>query len=136
MNNYNEFHDGFFEGFWIDGTIAHVFLSTFEKVRFTAVTEGVIALDANGFRAGNIIFNAVVRDHKEIVLRDIAQLYDLREGLAGESQGIKLLEKTREEKLTLLEIGSSYGGACMVLAHSVDLLERSAWLARYLTSAK
>jgi hypothetical protein len=136
MKKYNEFHDGSFEGFWIDNTIVHVFLSTFEKVRFTAIAEGVVALGANGFRAGNIIFDVAVRDHEEIALPDIAQLYDLREGSAGEDQGVRLLEKVRQEGLNLLEIGSSYGGTCMVLAHSVGLMERSEWLARYLISAK
>jgi hypothetical protein len=85
MRKYGQFHDGFFEGFWINGTTVHVFLSTLEKERFTAIAEGVVALDANGFRAGNIIFDAIVRDHEEIVFRDITQLYDLREGPAGES---------------------------------------------------
>ena len=98
------------------------------------MAEGVVALDANGFRAGNVVFDAIVRDHEEIVFRDITQLYDLREGPAGESQGMRLLDRARQEGLTLLEVSPSYGGTCMVLAHSVDLLERTQWLARYLTS--
>jgi hypothetical protein len=72
MRKYAQFHDGFLEGFWIDGTTVHVYLNTLEKERFTAV--GVAAMDANGFRAGNVIFDVVVRDRDEIVLGDIAQL--------------------------------------------------------------
>lgn len=135
MKNYSQFHDGYLEGVWIDGTTVHVHLSTLEKERFTAVAEGVTALAANGFRAGNLIFEVVTRDHEEIVFRDIAEVYYLREGPEGESQGARLLDKARQEGLTLLEINPSYGATCLVLAHSVDLLERNEWLARYLMGA-
>ena len=131
MRKYAQFHDGFLEGFWIDGTTVHVYLNTLEKERFTAVAEGVAAMDSNGFRAGNVIFDVVVRDRDEIVLGDIAQLYDLREGPEGESQGMRLLDKARQERLTLLDIGSTYGGTFMVLAHSANLFQRSEWLRRY-----
>jgi hypothetical protein len=47
---------------------------------------------------------------------------------------MRLLDRARQEGLTLLEVSPSYAGTCMVLAHSVDLLERTQWLARYLTS--
>jgi hypothetical protein len=69
MKKYGRFHDGFFEGFWIDGTTVQVHLSTLEKERFTAVAEGVVALAANGFRAGNIVFDVVARGHEEIAMR-------------------------------------------------------------------
>jgi hypothetical protein len=136
MRKYGQFHDGFFEGFWIDNTTVHVFLSTLEKEQFTAVAEGVVALDASGFRAGNIIFDVGVRDHEDIVFRDIAQLYDLREDPEGESQGMRLLDKARHEGMNLLEVCPTYGGACMVLAHSINLLKRSECLAGFLVSAK
>ncbi|HWZ43513.1 MAG TPA: hypothetical protein VNW97_08540 [Candidatus Saccharimonadales bacterium] len=120
MKNHDQFHDGVLEGLWIDGTIVHVFLSTLKKERFTAVAEGVVALAANGFRAGNIIFEVLTRGHEEIVSSDIAELYDLQDGPQGENQGMKLLEKAQHEGLTLLEINPSYGGTCLVLAHSIN----------------
>jgi hypothetical protein len=131
MKNHDQFHDGVLEGLWIDGAIVHVFLSTLKKERFTAVAEGVVALAANGFRAGNIIFEVLTRGHEEIVIRDIAELYDLQDGPLGEGQGIQLLGKAQREGLTLLEINPSYGGTCLVLAHSIYLLERNEWLVRY-----
>ena len=136
MKKYGQFHDGFFEGFWIDGTTVHVYLSTLEKERFTVVTEGVVAVAANGFRAGNIVFDVVSRDHEEITVRDIEELYDLREGPAGDSQGMRQLGKAKQERLTLLEITPSYGGSCMILAHSVDVFQRSEWLAIHPMGAK
>lgn len=48
---------------------------------------------------------------------------------------MQLLAKAQQEGLTLLQINPSYGGTCLVLARSVDLLERNEWLARYLVSA-
>jgi hypothetical protein len=136
MKKYAQFHDGFFEGFWIDGTTVHVYLSTLEKERFTAVADGVVALDANGFRAGNIIFDVVVRDYEEVTSRDIEALFDLGEGPAGEDQRMRQLDNAKREKLSLLEIGPSYGGAFMVLAQSVNLLERTEWPSRYVMSLK
>jgi len=136
MKKYAQFHDGFFEGFRIDGTTVHVYLSTLEKERFTAVADGVVALDANGFRAGNIIFDVVVRDYEEVTSRDIEALFDLGEGPAGEDQRMRQLDNAKREKLSLLEIGPSYGGAFMVLAQSVNLLERTEWPSRYVMSLK
>jgi len=131
MKDYSQFHDGYLEGLWIDGTTVHVYLSTSEKERFTAVAEGVVALAASGFRAGNLIFEVVTRHNEEIALPDIAEVYYLREDPAGEREGTRLLGEARQEGLTLLEINPSYGATCMVLARSVDLLERNEWLARY-----
>jgi hypothetical protein len=128
MKNYSQFHDGNLEGLWIDDTVVHVYLRTLEKERFVAVAEGVVALAASGFRAGNLIFEVVTRDHEEIASSDIAELYDLQEGSAGETQGAQLLEKARHEGLILLEINPSYGATCIVMAHSVDLIARNDWL--------
>jgi hypothetical protein len=132
MKRYSQFHDGYLEGLWIDGTTVHVYLSTLEKERFTAVAEGTVALAAGGFRLGNLVFDVITRDHDEIVFRDIEELYSLQDGPAGKAQGERLLGKARQEGLTLLETTSSYGATCMVLANSVGLLERNEWLARYL----
>jgi hypothetical protein len=125
MTTHGQFHDGYLEGLWIDGTTVHVYLCTLEKERFTAVADGVVALGATGFRAGNIILDVATRDREEIVFRDIAELYDLQDGPAGERQGMKLLGKAQQDGLTLLAINPSYGATCLVLAHSVDLLERN-----------
>jgi hypothetical protein len=98
-----------------------VFLSTLEKERFTAVAEGVVAISAEGFRVGNIIFDVIARNRDEIVSRDVAELYDLQEGLAGESQSAQLLGEARQDGLILLAITPSYGASGLILAKSIDL---------------
>jgi hypothetical protein len=74
MNSYHQFHDGSLEGLWIDDSTVHVYLRTTEKERFMAVAKGVMALTAGGFKAGNIIFEVLIRDHGEITLQDISQV--------------------------------------------------------------
>ncbi len=125
MRGYEQFHDGYFEGLRIEDQTVHVYLRTMEKERFAAVANGVVALDANGFRAGNIVLSVSIRNNEEIVLADIQELYDLRDGPAGDDQGKNLLAKARQEKLTLLEVVPSYGASCLVLAKSVDFVTES-----------
>jgi hypothetical protein len=135
MKDYNQFHDGYLEGLWIDGTTVHVYLCTLEKQGFTAVAQGVVALAATGFRAGNLIFEVLLHSPEEVALCDIAEVYNLPNGSAGELQTKRELEKARQEGLTLLEINPSYGASCLILAHSVELLGRNEWLSRYLMRA-
>jgi len=52
MKDYGEFHDGGFEGLWVDNETAHVFLTTFDDRRFVAVCTRVAALSATEFRQG------------------------------------------------------------------------------------
>ena len=122
MKEYGEFHDGLFEGLRIDGETVHVYLKTLENDRIAAVANGVVALDASGFKTGNIVLSVSTRDHDEITLADIQDLYDLRKADAGEEQGTNLLAKARRERLTLLEVVPSYGASCLVLTKSVNFL--------------
>jgi len=124
MQKYGQFHDGFFEGFWIDGSRVHIYLSTSRKERFTALAEGVAALSAEGFRAGNIIFDVVTRDHDEITAEDICSLYDVAEGSVGEKQRLQLLDRARKESFVLLGISPSYGAGCLVLARSITFVRK------------
>ena len=134
MKNNGEFHDGSFEGLWIDGKTAHVFLATEGRERFTVVAEGVAALAVEGVMAGNILFEVLERGSEEVLSQDIHTLYALQEGPAGETQGAKLLEKARLQGWKILEVNPSYGASCLVLAGSFDVLRREDWLRRYLLS--
>jgi hypothetical protein len=124
MQTVGQFHDGLFEGFWIDESRVHIFLSTSQKVRFVALAEGVAALSADGFRRGNIVFDVIARDRDEITPNDIESLYELAQGPEGETKRSELLERARKE-LVVLEISPSYGAGCLVLARSVQLQPRS-----------
>lgn len=122
MHNFHEFHDGWFDGLRIDEPHVQVFLRTAAKVKFTAVAKNVSALSAGGLKHGNVVFEVVTRDHNEITLEDIIDLYDLK--LSNPlPQATRLLEKTRSERLMVVEITPSYGGSCLILASSVELVK-------------
>jgi hypothetical protein len=132
--NYTQFHDGALEGLWIDGETVHLFLATEDLQRFVIVAEGVAALTANGFKAGNILFEVLARDAAVATPEDIQYLYDLREGPPGEVQMAKLLETIRSGKQEILELNPSYGARCLLLASSYGLFRREEWLGRCVAS--
>jgi hypothetical protein len=134
MRNYHEFHDGWFEGLWIDGPRTHVYLSTIAKERFTIVAEDVVALSADDIKTGNIIFEVLTRTHEELNEDDIAILPELQ--MIDASQKNIPLERAHQQKLMILEINPSYGGSCLILARSFDLMDRSEWLERYLPASQ
>jgi hypothetical protein len=131
MKKYEEFHDGFFEGLWIDAETAHVFLANFRHERSVLVAEGVVRLALNGVRSGNIIFDVVIRETAEVSEQDIHALYDLRDGLEGEIQGMKFLDKARLAGDKILAISPSYGADLLILARSFALYPRQDWQSKY-----
>lgn len=128
MKNYDQFHDGWLDGLLINQKSVQVFLSTEERMAFVVVANGVVALAADGFRAGNIVFEVVTRQKEELTLKDITRAYVLAEGATD--QGEKLLVKALEQNLIVLEINPSYGATCILLAESVDLIYRGESLDR------
>jgi hypothetical protein len=135
MKNYDQFHDGSLDGFLIDQASVQVFLGSEQKQPFVIAAGGVVAMAADGFKAGNIIFEVLMRPSEELTLQDVAETYGLAAGVAGEDQARKLLEKAKEQGLILLEINPSYGGHCLILAKSFELLHRHEWAERRLVSA-
>jgi len=131
VNEYGQFHDGSFDGLWINEKTAHIFLTADENQSFVAVLSGVVALNASEFRAGSIILSVDTRESEEIGRDDIAELYDLHEGAANEAHVFRQLAKARDEKLMLLVIAPSYDAYCLVLAGSMELLPRADWIRRY-----
>jgi len=129
MKTYHEFHDGWFEGLWIDGPRAHVYLSTIEKERFTIVAEGVVGLSVDDIKTGNIILEVLTRTHEELSEHDVATLRELQ--MIDKSKENIPLERAHQQKLMILEINPSYGGSCLILARSFDLIRRREWLERF-----
>jgi hypothetical protein len=128
MKNYDQFHDGWLDGLLINQKSVQVFLSTEERAPFVVVADGVVALAADGFKAGNIVFEVVTRQKEELTLQDITRAYALAEGATD--QGDKLLVKALEQNLIVLEINPSHGASCILLAESVDLIRRGESLDR------
>lgn len=65
MADYSIFHDGSFDGLWLDGKSAHIFLATLEHESHVVVARGVVLLKADDVRQGNIIFDVVTRPAAE-----------------------------------------------------------------------
>lgn len=126
MQAYHEFHDGLFEGLWIDDTRVHVFLTTLEKERFTMVARGLVGLSVDGLKKGNIILGVTTKTHEEWSDQDVALLPELQ--AIDSSKPNTALARAREQKLKVLEINPSYGGSCVIVAQSFDLLSRREWL--------
>jgi hypothetical protein len=131
MRKFSEFHDGRFEGLWIDGKTVHVFLATEGRERFVFVAEEVVELCADGIRSGNIIFEALLRETEEVNLQDIHTLYRLQAGPSDEKQSNILFEKARLQNSKILEIHPSYGASCLILGSSFELVRREEWLKQY-----
>lgn len=124
MRNYGQFHDGFFEGLRTpEKGIVHVYLSTSERVRTTVVLTGVVMLKVTGFREGNIIFDVLTRDHKEITFQDVAELYELQPSHEPAAWEKQLLEKAQQQSFQIFAINPSYGGSCLILAQAVEFMK-------------
>ncbi len=136
MKEYAEFHDGSFEGLWIDGKSVHIFLATEKRERFVFVAEGVAELAVGGVRSGNIVFDVLTRGPEEILPQDIQILYVLQPDSTGEAQCASLLENARLQEWKILEINPSYGASCLILASSIGLFRREDWLKRQLKPAE
>src|SRR5579864_6307193 len=98
MTNYEQFHDGFFEGLWVPekGSV-HLYLSTLGRERATVLLTGVVMLKVTGFKEGNIIFDVTTRDREEITSQDIADLYDLQPDHQPNAWEHQLLEKAQRQ---------------------------------------
>jgi hypothetical protein len=132
MKNHDDFHDGTFDGVWVNDATAYVFLRTFSKEPFTAVAGGIAALKVTGFKKGNLIFEVVIRSYEEVTVEDIAVLYDLREGEDG-AEAAKLMMRAQQERLSILVVTPSYGATCLLLARSIEIIERNDWSRLYLS---
>jgi hypothetical protein len=137
MKKLGDFHDGCFEGFWVDDPLVHIFLKIdiHEKnsgiERFAIVADGVAAMGAHNIRKGHIILDVETKTHEELSSEDMGLLYDVREGEVGQEQCSKLLQNAREQELAVLEVTPSYGASFIILARSFELLDRRDWSRKY-----
>jgi len=136
MEQYAGFHDGSFDGLWIDGKSVHIFLVTERRELFVFVAEGVAELAVDGVRSGNIVFDVLTRGPEEILPQDIQILYVLQPDSTGEAQCASLLEKARLQEWKILEINPSCGASCLILASSIGLFRREDWMKRQLKPAE
>lgn len=129
VKKYVEFHDGLLDGLLIDGPSACVFLSTDEKEHFVLEASDVAAIDAGTFKEGNIIFDVLIYGCDELTPEQMIAVHGPMSEYGLPDQAQRWLAKARQDGLKLLEINPSYGAACLVLAHTIDLRHREEWLA-------
>src|SRR5947209_8609310 len=104
----DSFHDGLLHGFLIDQKTVSVFLSTEDARDLVIMAHDVVAMVADGFRAGNVIFDVLIKASADITVADVAETYGLSDQPSSVAVAGTLLEKAREQSLQLLEINPSY----------------------------
>jgi hypothetical protein len=121
MTSLPNLHDGFFDGVWLSGRqSARFFVRTAAGERSTIVLTDVEALNINGLRAGNIIFDLVLIAPDKLTMEDMKQIYDLKPDEAERAR--QLLSKAQEKGLSALEMNPSYGAEGKVLFRGVDAI--------------
>ena len=136
MKNYSEFHDGFWDGILLDGKSANIFVSTELRELFVIECLDVVALSANGIKAGNIIYEVLTRSGNELTVEDIVAVSGPFPKSSAESFAKKGLMDAIEQGSILLEINPSYGGSGLVLARSINLFSRTEWIDGYVKTNK
>jgi hypothetical protein len=131
MRKFDEFHDGALEGIWIDKRTVHLFLSTDDGDRSCLVASGVGELALDQMCLGNVIFEVVLHDESELTPKDIRDVFRLVTDPAGDQYCEREFEKAKAAHSILVEINSSYGASCLLIAQSVELLESKEWSRRY-----
>ena len=132
MIGYTEFHDGQLEGLWLNRDILHVFLSTEQNTHFVLLLRDVVALTAGTFSKQNIIFEVQVKDHQEVTLQDVRDVYEIQTVQGNEDREANLLGKIHTEKLVYLLIDPSCGANCLALGRSAELVPRHQWKEHFL----
>jgi hypothetical protein len=119
MTSLPNLHDGFFDGVWLSPDKGvRFFVRTEAGERSTIVLSGVEALNINGLKAGNIIFDLALIASDKLTLKHIEQAYDL--GNDKEEMLRRLLSKAQEQGLSALEINPSYGAEGTILFRAAD----------------
>lgn len=136
MITYAQFHDGELEGLWLDKNRLHVFLSTEEKTRFVLTLVGVTEFVAGDFRKQNVIFEVQIKDHNEVTLQDVRDVYEIHPIPGDENREIRLLKSIRQKQLVYLLLDPSCGANCVAFAESAELIPRQQWVERFLMGSR
>jgi len=114
------FHDGYLDGVLLsENKGAHLFVRTQENRRFTIVLKGLKALEISSFWSGNIIFDLILVSPEALTNETVQQAYP---HCLSPEENQRRLEKAKEQKLSALEISSSYGAECTALFRDVHVL--------------
>lgn len=120
--NLPDFHDGFFDGFYIaEKKVMRLFLRTQSERRYTLLLEGVEALKITDVRRGNIILDISLLRTEQLTASLMQELYDIPPGEVANEKLTKLLDSARSAALQCLELAPSYGAECVALFRTAEI---------------
>jgi hypothetical protein len=123
-----DFHDGFFDGFYVAGNKSMcLFLRTQRERRYTLLLEGVEALKIAGVRQGNIILDISLLTAEQLTVSLMEELYEIPPGEGADEKLAKLLDSANRAGLQCLELSPSYGAECIALFKKVEIEENHRW---------
>jgi hypothetical protein len=101
-------HDGYFDGVWLSGSKgACFFVRTVNGERSTILLADVVALNIRNLRQGNIIFDVALIAPDALTVEQINDAYELEQERVDMAK--RLLEEAQEQRLSALEMSTSYG---------------------------
>jgi hypothetical protein len=128
LKKYSEFHDGSLDGLLIEDSTAHIFVSTLKKEHFVFECSGVSSINAGPFKAGNIIFDVLIRSGDELDVEAMVDVHGAMSEFDRSDRAELWLLEAHENNLILVSIGTSYGAECFVLASTIELRTRQEWI--------
>ena len=123
MNSPPDFHDGFFDGVLLSDYCARILLRTVKGDRFTLTLNELEALRVNDLRKGNIIFEVLFLEPKQLEASFVFELYGYKDERKKTFALDEWVEKATRKGLTGLEITPSYGCTILAIFKSHTLLD-------------
>ena len=121
MKSLPDLHDGFFDGVCVSANKGtRLFVRTEAGEGSTIVLSDVEALNITDIRGGNIIFDLVLIAPDKLTVKHMEQAYASQSGAGERSR--RLLSNAQEQRLSVLEINSSYGAECTVFFRAANIV--------------
>jgi hypothetical protein len=114
MNSPPDFHDGFVDGVLLSDSSARILLRTVEGDRFTLILNELEALRVNNLRKGNIVFEVVFLEPKQLDASFVVELYGYNDEHKKTFAFDEWVKEATRKGLTAIENTPSYG--CTILA--------------------
>lgn len=109
-----DFHDGNLTGMRVTDKTLHLYLTATDKQKFIVTIPNVRRMRADNFLEGNIVFDVTVHQHSELSKEKLRCVYGYNEEEAAKYLS-KNMAEIADKKLSLFELGSSYGCELLVL---------------------